>query len=63
MLLDMLLAAVYKPANPGVPFIFINADWLNPQERKKRKLVIELTQFPLCVLMEMKLYLVFDLLK
>uniref|UniRef100_A0A3B3WHY9 Ig-like domain-containing protein n=1 Tax=Poecilia mexicana TaxID=48701 RepID=A0A3B3WHY9_9TELE len=34
MLLDMLLAGVYKAANPGAPFMFPVADWLYPHEQK-----------------------------
>lgn len=33
-LLDMLLADIFKTANPGASFISLDADWLNPQKQK-----------------------------
>lgn len=65
VLLDTLLAGVFKAANPRVPFNFLAADWLLPpsqsdEENQLLASVLALRQFPLFILMHIKVYLVFN---
>lgn len=58
LLPDMFLAVVFKAPNLGVVFIFNCADWMYQGYS-----VVLPGGFPQCVLMHIKVYLVFELFK
>lgn len=68
IVLDILLAGVYKEANPRAAFIYLNANWLYFYEEDEGMLlmfasVVGLEWLLLRIIMHVKVYLVFELQK